>query len=69
MTEAVPLGELLHEEAILALPASERLEYPEDANAFVMPYIFFYPPWAHCHHVNYFIVNFICCNFIGLGCS
>ena len=28
MTEAVSLGELLHEEALLA---SERWEYPEDA--------------------------------------
>ena len=30
MTEAVPLGELLHEEALFGL-ASERWEYPEDA--------------------------------------
>ena len=29
MTEAVSLGEVLHEEALL--PASERWEYPEDA--------------------------------------
>ena len=29
MTEAVPLGELLHEEALFGL--SERWEYPEDA--------------------------------------
>ena len=28
MTEAVPIGELLHD---LALPAPERWEYPEDA--------------------------------------
>ena len=31
MTGAVSLGELLHEEALLVLPASERWEYPEDA--------------------------------------
>ena len=31
MTEAVPLGELLHEEALFGLTASERWEYPEDA--------------------------------------
>ena len=30
MTEAVSLGELLHEEALFGL-ASERWEYPEDA--------------------------------------
>ena len=28
MTEAVPLGELLHEEALFGLPASERWDYP-----------------------------------------
>ena len=32
MTEAVPLGELLHEEALFGLTGvSERWEYPEDA--------------------------------------
>ena len=31
MAEAVPLGELLHEEALFGLTASKRWEYPEDA--------------------------------------
>ena len=31
MTEAVPLGEVLHEEALFGLTRSERWEYPEDA--------------------------------------
>ena len=31
MIEAVPLDELLHEEALFGLTASGRWEYPEDA--------------------------------------
>ena len=30
MTEAVPLGELFHEEALYGLTAQKRWEYPED---------------------------------------
>ena len=31
MTEAVPLGELLYEEALFGLTGVRRWEYPEDA--------------------------------------